>query len=208
MKTIAYLLTALALVAPSLSSAQVPAGMEKLKPYLEVKPVQGDEETVRVFFSPGCQFSRSYFQFFKNLEATLPAGKTFLFTPLVNKADGIEFALSFLAVQKYYPAFLHNFIEASFIGVQDKGIATRNWAGIDRIGMAAHVPASVPLLVAQHRAELTNALEGLLIKQKALKITNTPSVTVGGTYVVTPEFTNGDAQMFSQLVNGIISMAR
>ncbi|WP_301233227.1 thiol-disulfide isomerase [Pandoraea cepalis] len=193
---------------PALSYAQTTQGMEQLKPYLQVKPVPGDEETVRVFFSPGCQFSRAYFQFFKNLQATLPKGKTFQFTPLVNKADGIQFALSYMAVQKYYPAYLHNFIEASFIGVQERGISTLNWAGIEKIGRAAHIPVSVPALVNAHAGDLTASVEALLVTQKALKITNTPSVSVAGTYIVTPEFTNGDAALFSQLVNGIISMAR
>lgn len=188
--------------------AQVPPGMEQLKPYLQVKPVAGDDETVRVFFSPACPFSRNYFQFFKNLEATMPKSKIFAFTPLVNRGDGIPFALSFLAVQKYYPEYTHNFMQASFIGVQDLSISTRNWAGIDRIGKAAHVPVSVPLLVEQHAGTLKAQLNALLVLQKDLKITNTPAVSVAGTYIVTPEFTNGDSQLFSQLVNGIISMAR
>jgi hypothetical protein len=209
MNRIASLIVAAAAAAFSqAASAQVPANMDQLKPYLQVKPVAGDEETVRVFFSPGCTFSRNYFQFFKNLEATMPKPKTFVFTPLVNKGDGLQFALSFLAVQKYYPTYLHNFMEASFIGAQDLGISTLNWAGIDRIGKAAHVPVSVPLLVQQHEAALTADLNGLLVLQKDLQVTNTPAVSVAGTYVVTPEFTNGDAELFSQLVNGIISMAR
>ena len=208
MRRLTHILAALIIATPVAALAQVPPGLDQLKPYLQVKPVPGDDETVRVFFSPGCPFSRSYFQFFKNLEATLPSQKTFLFTPLVNKGDGIEYALSFLAVQKYYPAYLHNFMEASFIGVQDKGIATRNWAGIERIGQAAHVPVSVPLLVREHWDELKGNLQTLLVTQKDLEVTNTPAVTVAGTYIVTPEFTNGDAQMFSQLVNGVISMAR
>ncbi|WP_260429062.1 thiol-disulfide isomerase [Burkholderia sp. Bp9015] len=188
--------------------AQVPAGMEQLKPYLQVKPVEGDEETVRVFFSPSCQFSRNYFQFFNNLEATVPRQKTFIFTPLVNKADGIQFALSFLAVQKYYPNYLRNFMEASFIGAQDRGISTSNWAGIDRIGQAAHLPVSVPRLVADHAPELEKELRAALVRQKLLAVTNTPAVAVSGTYIVTPEFTSGDAALFSQLVNGLISMAK
>lgn len=208
MKRLASLVLAVAVALPVAAHAQVPAGMEQLKPYLQVKPVAGDEETVRVFFSPSCPFSRMYFQFFKNLEATLPQDKTFAFTPLVYKADGIQFALSYLAVQKYYPAYIHNFMEAAFIGVQDKGLSTLNWAGIDRIGRAAHVPVSVPELVQAHGDTLRASLQSLLVLQKSLQITNTPAVSVAGTYIVTPEFTGGDTAMFSQLVNGIISMAR
>ncbi|MGR9587100.1 thiol-disulfide isomerase [Pandoraea sputorum] len=208
MRRFTLFIIALVIGIPATSSAQSPQGMEQLKPYLQVKPVPGDEETVRAFFSPSCQFSRAYFQFFKNLQATLPKEKTFSFTPLVNKADGIQFALSYLAIQKYYPAYLHNFIEAAFIGVQDKGISTQNWAGIDRIGRAAHIPVSVPVLVNSHVDVLKAELDGLLVLQKSLRITNTPSVSVAGTYIVTPEFTGGDVALFSQLVNGIISMAR
>ncbi|CCD36874.1 unnamed protein product [Candidatus Paraburkholderia kirkii UZHbot1] len=174
--------------------------------HYKVKPVAGDEETVRVFFLRVASFQETIFSFFKNLEATMPKPKTFECTLLVNKGDRLAFALSFLAVEKYYPAYIHNFMEASFIGAQDLGISTVNWAGIDRIGKAAHVPVSVPLLK-QHEAALRADLASFLTLQKDLQVTNTPAVSVAGTYIVTPEFTNGDAQLFSQLVNGIISMA-
>lgn len=193
---------------PMACLAQVPPEAEQLKPYIQVKPVPGDERTVRTFFSPSCPYSKMYFQFFKNLQASLPPEKRFEFTPLVNKGDGIQYALSFLAVRRYYPAYVNNFIEASFIGVQDKGIAPSNWAGIERIGRAAHIPVSVPKLVHNHAEDLRQALVSTIDLQKKLKITNTPAVSVAGTYIVTPEFTSGDAALFSQLVNGIISMAR
>jgi len=198
-------LSALALVA-TCAGAQTPPALEQFKPYLQVKPVAGDRETVRAFFSPSCAYSRMYFQFFKNLQATMPAGKSFEFTPLVNKADGVSYALSFLAVRRYYPAYVNNFVEASLVGVQDKGLSTRNWAGIERIGRAAHVPVSVPRLVQEHGNELRMELQASIERQHALAITNTPAVSVAGTYIVTPEFTNGDVALFSQLVNGVISM--
>jgi len=186
--------------------AQAPPVAEQFKPYLQVKPVPGDETKVRAFFSPACSFSKMYFQFFKNLAATIPASKTFEFTPLVNKGDGIGYAMSFMAVQRYHPAYLNNFVEASLIGVQDRGLATRSWSAIERIGRAAHVPVSVPKLVAAHEWELRALVLEAIVRQTALAIANTPAVTVSGTYVVTPEFTSGDAALFSQLVNGIISM--
>ncbi|HDR9757826.1 TPA: hypothetical protein QDC44_001949 [Burkholderia cepacia ATCC 25416] len=99
-------------------------------------------------------------------------------------------------------------MEASFIGAQDRGISTSNWAGIDRIGQAAHLPVSVPRLVADHASELEKELRAALVRQKQLAVTNTPAVSVSGTYIVTPEFTSGDAALFSQLVNGLISMAK
>ena len=197
---------AMLLVAAAPASAQSPPAAEALKPYLQVKPVAGDAETVRAFFSPSCAYSKMYFPFFKNLAATIPAGKTFEFTPLVNRGDGVSYALSFLAVRNYYPAYVNNFVQASLVGVQDRGLSTRNWAAIDRIGRASHLPVSLPALVQSHAAELSKALQAELLVQQGLAVTNTPAVSVAGTYIVTPEFTSGDVSLFSQLVNGLISM--
>ena len=80
--------------ATTVALAQSPPAAEQFKPYLQVKPVPGDEAKVRAFFSPACSFSKMYFQFFKNLAATMPPNKTFEFTPLVNKGDGIAYAMS------------------------------------------------------------------------------------------------------------------
>jgi hypothetical protein len=66
----------------------------------------------------------------------------------------------------------------------------------------------VSRLISQHEKELTIDLKNLIQLQKQLEITNTPAVAVAGTYIVTPEFTQGDVGMFSQLVNSLISMAR
>jgi hypothetical protein len=63
-------------------------------------------------------------------------------------------------------------------------------------------------MVQAHAEEMHAALERALQVQSDLAVTNTPTVSVAGTYLVTPEFTAGDAAMFSRLVNGLISMAR
>jgi len=178
------------------------------KPYIQVKTVEGDERTVRVFFSPTCTYSRAYNQFFRNLKATLPENKKLVYTPLINKADGINYVVAFLAVEKYFPNHVNNFLEASFVGTQDKQLSITEWSGLDRIGRAAHLPVELSKLVFEHRSEIDKELHSLHAVQKNMQITNTPSVAVAGTYIVTPEFTQGDAAMFSQLVNGLISMAR
>src|ERR1700756_1665212 len=93
-----------------------------LKPYVEVPPVAGDEAVVRVFFSPNCAYSRQYFQFFKNLEATLPKNRQFVFSPLINRGDGLDYALAFEAVREAFPRYLDNFVDASLQGAQDHGL--------------------------------------------------------------------------------------
>lgn len=183
-----------------------PGPVEQLRPYLQVKTVEGDEFRVRAFFSPSCSFSRQYLPFFLNLANTLPREIQFSFTPVVNKADGLMYAFAFAAVQRFYPRYLNNFVEASLVGVQEKGLSTRNWFGVERIGKAAGVPVPLGRLVEENIAALQSDVERLVSLQGKLKITNTPSVTVAGTYVMTPEFTGGDPEEFSSLVNAVISM--
>ena len=190
------------------SYAQQNLPQTQIKPYLQVQPLSGDEKNIRVFFSPNCSFSRNYLQFFRNLATTLPEDKSLIYMPLVNKGDGLIFALSFAAVQRFYPQFVDRFIEAAMTAVQDKGIATSNWAGIEKIGQAAKLPVSLPALVKQNQAQSQQDVERMIIIRHHLNVLNTPAVSVAGTYIVTPEFTGGDAQLFSQLVNGMISMAQ
>lgn len=180
---------------------------DQLRPYLQVKTVEGDEFRVRAFFSPSCSFSKQYLPFFLNLANTLPQDKQFAFTPVVNKADGLTYAFAFAAVQRFYPRYVNNFVEASLRGVQEMGLSTRNWIGIERIGKAAGIPVPMGRLVEDNLPVLKEDVDRLIGLQGKLKITNTPSVSVAGTYIVTPEFTGGDTNQFSTLVNAVISMA-
>jgi hypothetical protein len=178
------------------------------KPYLQVPTIAGDARLIRVFFSPSCPYSRMYVPFFRNLAATLPADRKLVYTPVVNRGDGISYALAFAAVERFYPALVDQFIEASMVASQDKGIATTNWAGLERIGRAAGARESIPGLIRKHASIVQNDVSRYVEVRHGLQVVNTPAVAVAGTYVVTPEITKGDAALFSQLVNGIISMAR
>ena len=188
--------------APSSASPLV----DQLRPYLQVKTVEGDEFRVRAFFSPSCSFSKQYLPFFLNLSNTLPQDKQFAFTPVVNKADGLTYAFAFAAVQRFYPRHVNNFVEASLRGVQDMGLSTRNWVGIERIGKAAGIPVPMGRLVEDNLPILKSDVEQLMTLRSKLKVTNTPSVSIAGTYIVTPEFTGGDTNQFSTLVNAVVSM--
>jgi hypothetical protein len=203
----ALMVAALATAATGRAVAQDKPASPEIKPYLEVPPVAGEQGVVRVFFSPNCAYSRQYFQFFKNLEGTLPKNRQFAFSPLVNTGDGVAYELAFEAVRLAYPRYVDNFVEASLLGAQLHGLHTNTWAGVDQIGKAAHITMSVARLVASRKEEVQAAAAQAIVRQKSLKITNTPSVSVAGTYIVTPEFTNGDVRLFSQLLNGVITMS-
>lgn len=200
--TIVLGLTVSAHGAPSPSAGAA----DQLRPYQQVRTVEGDEFRVRAFFSPSCSFSKQYLPFFFNLANTLPPDKQFAFTPVVNKADGLTYAFAFAAVQRFYPRYVNNFVEASLRGVQEMGLSTRNWIGIERIGKAAGIPVPMGRLIEDNLPVLKDDVDRLIRLQGKLKITNSPSVSVAGTYIVTPEFTGGDTNQFSTLVNAVISM--
>lgn len=181
---------------------------DEFKPYFEVKPIVGEEDMVRVYYSPSCVFSKQYFSFFKNLQMTLPENKRFAFTPLINRSDGTAYALAYSALTLTYPKYVNNFVQASLEGVQERGQTVRNWPGIDRIARAAQIPVSLPELTnANLQAALAEA-NRLIQIQSRFGVKNTPAVAVAGTYWVTPEITSGDSAQFSQLVNAIISMTQ
>jgi hypothetical protein len=207
MKHLLAILCCLVLSQASLAAEAEANPQNTMRPYLEVTPVAGDSKVIRVFYSPRCPFSLQYLDFFNNLSTSVPKGTEFEFTPLVNTGDGISYALAFLAVRRYQPAHVRNFVTASLVGVQERHLAPSSWGGIDRLGQAAGLPVPLSQLVNRHREQLRVDLQKILAIQKGLGVTNAPSVTVAGTYIVTPEFTRGDPQMFNQLINAVISMA-
>jgi len=180
----------------------------EFKPYIQVKTLPGDERAVRIWFTPSCPFSKDYIGFFKNLAATLPESKKLVYSPVVNKGDGYAYPLAFCAVALKYPAFVQNFVEASLIGVQERGLTVSSWPGIDQIGDAAGIPQKLTRLLEANIASAKVGVMNLVQAQSLMKITNTPSVAVAGTYIVTPEFTNGDQAQFSKLVNALVSMTQ
>ncbi len=188
-------------------ATELPSGSENLRPYIQVKPVDGEQGVVRGFFSPSCRFSRQYLHFFRNLASTLPANRKFVYTPVVNKLDGMTYAMSFYAVELYYPAYVPNYVAASMQGVQDLGLNIKKWSVIDKIGLAAHVPVPVSGLVNAHLPQIEEEIRHMITVQSRLSITNTPSIAVDGTYIITPEFTRGDSELFSKLTNALISMS-
>lgn len=200
-------LVVMPLYSVSTLATELPSGSENLRPYIQVKPVEGEQGIVRGFFSPSCRFSRQYLHFFGNLANTLPANRKFVYTPVVNKLDGVAYAMSFYAVELYYPAYVPNYIAASMQGVQDLGLAVQKWGVIDRIGQAAHVPVPVSRLVNAHLPQIEKEVQRTITLQSKLSITNTPTIAVDGTYIITPEFTRGDPELFSKLTNAVISMS-
>lgn len=182
--------------------------LDGMKPYVQVEPLKEDLEVVRVYFTPECTFSRSYLPFFSNLKKTLPPNRKFVYSDVVNHRDGAVYALASATVRKVFPNYVNNFVEASMIAVQDKGLPVRSWQVIDQIGKAAQIPMPLSRAVWEQKQLMQAEVIEAVRMQNHYKISNTPSVAVAGTYVVNPEIAMGDMEMFSNLLNAVISMTQ
>ena len=190
------------------STNQLTTQNQQIRPYLQVSTIPSEENTVRVFFSPNCPYSASYFDFFVNLSKNLPKELKFELSTLPNSKDSAAYALSYLAVRRYFPTHLKQFVQSSFTACQTQGLSSKNWRVIQNIAASSHIEVNLPTIVLKNKDVLTEDLTHLINLCKALKVTNTPCVSVDGTYSVTPEFVPGaDPSMFNQLVNSVISMS-
>lgn len=192
----------------SSSPTQLTTQNQQIKPYLQVPTVYSETNTVRVFFSPNCPYSFSYFDFFVNLSKTLPKELKFELSPLPNSRDSAAYSLSYLAVRRFHPTHLMRFVKSSFLAFQNQGLNSKSWAVIQQVALASQIPSNLPSLVLNYKEVISKDLTDLILLCKALIVTNTPCVCVEGTYTVTPEFVQGaDPSMFNQLVNSVISMS-
>lgn len=189
-------------------------GVSKDAPYFEVKPIYKlDDHTVRIFFSPDCQFSRQYLKLFKNLNNTLleQTNKIVIFNPLLDAKTGYMYGMAFGAVQRFFPPYMQQFMEASMIAVQEKSVDVNNIKAIEYIaratgfGRAKDLPVSLPQYMARNFRLLHDEAKSYHLAQKSMNVLATPSVTVDGKYLVTPDITNGDPSAFSNLLNALIS---
>lgn len=180
----------------------------ELKPYLEVKPVAGETKVVRMYYATFCPYSQQYLPFFKNLAVTGQEATQMQFeiTPVINSRDGVNYAIAYAAVRRFYPNKLYQFVNASIVGRQKEDLAPNTWKDIDLIAKKAGVTDRLSSVIAANKDTLTKDVVRLGKVQKGLGITNTPSIAIAGTYIATPEITNGDSENFSKLVNSLISM--
>lgn len=192
----------------NIKSIQQSINNGEIKPYLEVKPVNGESRTVRMYYATFCPYSQQYLNFFKNLALTGQEATHMQFeiTPVLNQKDGMNYALAYASVRRYYPNKIFQFVRASIVARQNGGQDPSQWRDIDAIGKSIGIPERISMVIHKNKEVLAKDVLRLSVVQQDLKITNTPSIAVAGMYIATPEITGGRGEDFSKLVNGLISM--
>lgn len=211
----ALLLPGLAMAAASQAQIEAPAQASAKKdgevprPFRKVS-VPEDGRRVLFFFDYACPFCARYHGPLKGWAATVPKPVQTMFVPVVNLADLARRREQVIAARCFYAAMavgtraqvaaMSNVIYEDFQSVRDltdKGMWKK---AIAAAGISAERFAS-----ALSSKTLDTQVEYAARKTAQYELRATPSVAVGGRYVMTPDDVLGDERMFFNILNGLTS---
>ncbi|WP_234830842.1 thioredoxin domain-containing protein [Pseudomonas savastanoi] len=200
-KFIARMAVITSLISPLYTMAQEPMPAAPL-PYKEVNLQSQDARKVIVFFSFGCPVCATYDQVLARWSQTMPAGWSTEFIPVAVPDKGNYMAArAFYAVQDADPARLPAFMSAAYAQIHEGGMEMENPQTWAKAVAAAKVQG-----FEKAWANVTQArLEGAFAKLLTYGVDATPSLAIGGRFIITPDDVQGDNNMFIQLANGMVS---
>lgn len=185
-----------ACVFPGVSAAQSEA-----LPYREVR-VSGDGLRTLVFFAFSCPECRRHHQALQEWSETLPRAMSFEFVPVVvADHDHMLAARAWYAAKLVAPTRMGQFAEAVYAQVHD----LNNPISSPSTWIAAARAARLSDFTAAWAKVPVSAIELAANRLAQYAITETPSMAIGGRYVITPDNVNGDARLFIALANGLVS---
>ncbi len=179
-------------------------------PWREVKPLAGghDEKACLIFVSLACPFCAQYHAALWNWARSLPPGWSARFVPVLQQGQDSFIELKAIeAAQKANPEQIGEFLRTAYFALQQQGQrpdSESTWRGI--------VSASGYSLDAFSDAWRSmpakrDLIDPIVQRQAYYGIEVTPTVIVGGRYIVTPDNTNGNEGLFMQLLNAMVSKA-
>lgn len=173
-------------------------------PYSEVGPILTDARKCLHVFQFSCGHCRRFHGPLVAWGRTLPKAYQFVSVPLVlPDRDHVTAARAWYAVSNIAPTHLDAFAEAAFQAIIDRGMpmsSAKTWAqSVERAG----VP-SAEFVKAWGKVDERRLSESLDLLSK-YRIQSTPSLAIGGRYVITPDNTQGDMELFIKLASGLVS---
>lgn len=186
------------------------------KPYdvLE-QPITADKKRVRLLFTYDCPFCLRYHNGLVSWGASLPPGIAFDAFPVIPDGDNTKNAMAVvgrLIGQALAPKVLPAFDYAMYTAIQ--GDSLTNTLPSSRMSMDDVLDALVQAGVNQRDMQqylktkgkgIENRLPDHVKAIKTYQLTATPSVAIGGRYVVNPDHSQGNPQHMLLLLNGVVS---
>lgn len=202
---------------PGLSPVYTHQNRTSLKPYdIIAPPISADINTVRVFFSYRCPYCRTYHNGLELWGESLPQPINFASTPLVTSLDDDD---QILAV---YGRLIASALDVKCLPAYDlilyellQGDSDASANHVTNLQAGDILKALVDAGIEHQRlkyflqGDATQKIESKLVSHAKLirtyGIKATPSVAIGGRFLVNPDQADGNAQQFLVLLNGMVS---
>lgn len=179
-----------------------------MKPYAEIaKPITEDSKLVLSIFSFTCPFCRDYHDMIANWASGLPdRWVTHGWMPAVVDRESMTTAAAFFAAKRRIYAGktprvaakeLADWMRQAYaLAIETRGLSSKQHV------MAWAQLAGKNVNLAAHKDDVMHSASRVV----RYGITATPSIAMGGRYVITPEIAAGKPDVFLKLANGVASM--
>lgn len=178
-----------------------PKRVETPEPYRTIGPIPRDAKVVRYFFLFSCSFCASYHDRVAAWAKTLPKGIKFEWMPVVVDQSGANMAAAFAAARLVAtPAQLDAFMKEAYraVGAGQPVNQAKTWDDIaNRAGIRNYRNAlnRVPPSFAGQLGEF----------ERTYELDRTPTMVIGGKYLITPDSVNGNERLFMTMANALVS---
>lgn len=186
----------------------VPAAPVTPNPVVETTPYPGDDLKVIAFFKFNCPVCRNYHMSLDYWGKSLPKQFEYQFYPVIESDnrktfsdDSVLASMMFWAVERAGTrAQRAAFADAAYGMIQDTHTQSlKGWVG-------AVAESEIPLQRIKSAWSLeTKTWVSRASRQSHYKPTATPALVICGKWMITPDSTNGNQEMFMQLANGLVS---
>lgn len=182
---------------------------ENPRPFRKVNAAE-DGRRVLFFFDFACPFCAKYYESLLSWSGTVPKGIQTMFIPVVSVIDAARKQEQIIAAKCYYAAFqvaskpqmarfaasaYDSYAQVHSLTSKEMWTKAAKAAGIDLTKFVAAMNSSNNNFQVQFAARKTSQYD----------LRATPSVAVGGKYVLTPDDVMGDQAMFFNILNGLTS---
>lgn len=173
-------------------------------PYKTVGPYKVDANRVIVFFAFDCDHCRETLPAISKWGATLPRNIKFELMPVTSSEPQyiIPSRAWYAAMATGAPdSAMELFAEQAMNLVQMNGMSIAS----PEMWRRAVAYAGIRNFEAAWQSVPSSVAERAIKKLSNYQVTSTPTIVIGGRYVITPDNTNGDMGLFLQLASGLVS---
>lgn len=179
-------------------------GAELPLPFETVGPYKQDGKTTYHFFLYSCPFSGQTEGSFETWAATLPKTVKYESVPVIVDMPSLWMARAYYAALNADPKKINDFHHAAFLHVLQKHGDTETEKAWFEVAQTAGYDLNV-FQKTWSDSRIPGQVKQALELAQRYKIEMTPSLAIGGKYLVTPERVGGQYTHLFELANGLVS---